>query len=253
LTVTKLSEFTIPDDPIATYHDLAAKKAALQAAYASEATDTSGLQMSVGISGDAIFGKMDDYAAVPVNWSSNLNPFTFNLARRLKQIASVIRWDYTMSPASPTGARFFHVRHGGFDTHTQQGSVSGRQALLLQRLSQAIKAFYDDMVSLGVASKVLILTFSEFGRRIAENGSAGTAGTDHGAAAPLFVVGQPVVGGIYGRVPDLSDPNNGNLKFHTDFRKVYATVIDKWLASAGAHAPILGVSYTPAELLGFLP
>jgi len=114
-----------------------------------------------------------------------------------------------------------------------------------------MKAFYDDMVDLGVAGKVLMMTFSEFGRRVAENGSSGTAGTDHGAASTLFVVGAPVVGGVYGTLPALNDlDGSGNLKFNVDFRQVYATIIDKWLASPGTHVSLLpGAPYTT---LGFL-
>jgi len=97
---------------------------------------------------------------------------------------------------------------------------------------------------------VLMMTFSEFGRRVAENGAAGTAGTDHGAASPLFVVGDAVVGGVYGTVPALNDLDKGNLKYHTDFRQVYATIIDKWLASPGAHVPLLPGA--PFTTLGFL-
>ena len=136
--------------------------------------------------------------------------------------------------------------------HTQQGTLTGSQPVRLQRIAASIKAFYDDMVSLGVAGKCLMMTFSEFGRRVAENGSAGTAGTDHGAASPLFVVGAPVVGGVYGTVPALNDlDGSGNLKFNVDFRRVYATIIDKWLASPGAHVSLLpGAPYTT---LPFLP
>jgi uncharacterized protein (DUF1501 family) len=163
----------------------------------------------------------------------------------------VIRYDNSMPPpASPTGARFFHVRVGGFDTHTNQGALTGRQADLLAQVSKAIKAFYDDMVALGVANKVLMMTFSEFGRRVAENGGAGNAGTDHGAAAPLFVVGNPVIaapggGHVFGRVPALDSGSldgGRNLMWHTDFKQVYATIIDRWLN--GNSASILGGAYT---------
>jgi uncharacterized protein (DUF1501 family) len=249
LAVRRLSDFELPDDPL--YPDLAAKKAALDAAYAVEADpgETSGAQLAIGISGDALLGAIDDYAAVGTGWASNLDPVQGSLARRLKQVASIIRHDAS-SPPSPIGARFFHVRMGGFDTHTQQGALAGSQPLLLQRTSDAMKAFHDDMVALGTSGKVLMMTFSEFGRRVAENGSAGTAGTDHGAASPLFVVGDAVAGGVYGTLPALNDLDKGNLKFHTDFRQVYATVIDKWLASAGAHVPLLPGG--PFATLGFL-
>ncbi len=251
LAIRRLSDFVLPDDPL--YPDLAAKKAALDAMYAVEADplETTGAQLAIGTSGDVLLSKIEDYAAISTSWSSNLDtiPNTSSLSRRLKQVASIIRHD-SLSPPAPTGARFFHVRIGGFDTHTQQGALTGSQPNLLIRLSQAIKAFYDDMVALGVANKVLLMTFSEFGRRVAENGTPTTAGTDHGAASPLFVVGDQVVGGVYGTLPALNDLDSGNLKFHTDFRRVYATVIDKWLATPGAHVPLLpGAPYTT---LGFL-
>jgi len=126
--------------------------------------------------------------------------------------------------------------YGGFDTHTNQGALAGRQPDLFTQLAVGIKAFYDDTVALGIANKVVTLTFSEFGRRFAENGGNGT---DHGEASVLFAIGDPVVGGVYGTVPAMNDLNKGNLKVHTDFRQVYATVIDKWLASPGAHVPLL--------------
>jgi uncharacterized protein (DUF1501 family) len=119
-----LSQFTLPDDPL--YPDVADKKTALQDAYADGAANASGVQLAIGVSGDAMLGKIDDYAAVSTSWSSNLNPLLGGLANRLKQVASIIRHDAS-SPPSPTGARFFHVRLGGFDTHTQQGALSGSQ------------------------------------------------------------------------------------------------------------------------------
>lgn len=254
LAIKSLSQFVIPDDPL--YPDLAAKKTALQAAYADEAVNASDTRLEIGVSGDALLGKMDDYAQVSTSWSSNLNALTGSLAARLKQVASVIRFDNSVpAPASPTGARFFHVRIGGFDTHTNQGALAGRQADLLAQVSKAIKAFYDDMVALGVANKVLLMTFSEFGRRVAENGSAATAGTDHGAASPLFVVGNGVIaapggGHVFGRVPALDSgmlDGGRNLAYHTDFRRVYATVIDQWLN--GDSAAVLGGAFSH---VGFL-
>jgi uncharacterized protein (DUF1501 family) len=249
LAVKNLSEFALPDDPL--YPDLPDKKAALTAAYADEAANATGVQLTIGTSGDTLLTKMDDYANIGTGWSSNLDPLAGNLARRLKQVASVIRYDNSMPPpASPAGARFFHVRIGGFDTHSNQGALAGRQASLLTQVSKDIKAFYDDMVALGVSSKVLIMTFSEFGRRVAENGGPTNAGTDHGAAAPLFVVGDGVVaapggGHVFGRVPALDSAQldgGRNLAYHTDFRRVYATIIDQWLG--GDSAAVLGGAFT---------
>jgi uncharacterized protein (DUF1501 family) len=254
LAVKNLSEFALPDDPL--FPDLPNKKATLTAAYADEAANATGVQLTIGTSGNTLLTKMDHYAAVGTGWTSNLDPLTGSLARRLKQVASVIRYDNAMPPpANPAGARFFHVRIGGFDTHSNQGALTGRQGSLLQQVSKAIKAFYDDMVALGVSNKVLIMTFSEFGRRVAENGGPTNAGTDHGAAAPLFVVGDAVVaapggGHVFGRVPALDAgllDGGRNLAFHTDFRRVYATIIDQWLG--GDSAAVLGGAFSH---VGFL-
>jgi len=246
LAVSALSEFGLPDDP--EYPDLAAKKAALQAAYAVESDPgaTDGLQNAVGVSGDVLLGAIDAYDAIPTTWPSNLNGKPGRLARRLKDISSILRHD--AQSGSPVGARFFHVRLGGFDTHSNQGALAGRQPELFSELATDLKAFYDDTVALGIADKVLVVTFSEFGRRVAENGGNGT---DHGEASVLFAMGDAVAGGVYGTVPALDDlTGNGNLKWQVDFRQVYATVIDRWLASPGAHVPLLpGAPFTTLPFL----
>lgn len=124
---------------------------------------------------------------------------------------------------SNTGTRVIYVQHGSFDTHTNQKAVQDR---LLGQLADALKAFYDDLSAHGNDGRVLTMTFSEFGRRIAENGSRGT---DHGEASPLFLVGGGVKGGIYGAYPDLRSSSSGNVQFATDFRSVYATVLERWM------------------------
>jgi len=129
---------------------------------------------------------------------------------------------------SPTGTRVLYVQHGSFDTHVGQKATQDR---LLGEFSDAIKAFYDDLGAHGNDNRVLTMTFSEFGRRVAENASRGT---DHGEASPLFLVGGGVKGGIYGAYPDLANTNMGNLKFDTDFRSVYATVLERWLGRPSA-------------------
>ena len=115
------------------------------------------------------------------------------------------------------------VSIGSFDTHAGQ---RGQQDRLLGYLGDGLLAFYQDLAAHGLVKKVLTMTFSEFGRRVAQNASNGT---DHGAAMPLFIVGGGVKGGIYGEHPSLTDLDHGDLKFSTDFRAVYATVIEKWL------------------------
>ena len=129
---------------------------------------------------------------------------------------------------SNVGTRVLYVQHGSFDTHIGQKATQDR---LLGEFSDAIKAFYDDLGAHGNDNRVLTMTFSEFGRRVAENASRGT---DHGEASPLFLIGGGVKGGIYGAYPNLANTNMGNLKFDTDFRSVYATVLERWLGRPSA-------------------
>jgi uncharacterized protein (DUF1501 family) len=124
---------------------------------------------------------------------------------------------------SKLGTRVIYVQHGSFDTHINQKATQDR---LLGQFSDAIKAFYDDLAAHGDDRRVLTMTFSEFGRRIEENASRGT---DHGEGSPLFLIGGGVKGGIYGAYPDLSNGGLGNVPFATDFRSVYATVLERWL------------------------
>lgn len=124
------------------------------------------------------------------------------------------------------GTRIYYVSLDGFDTHSGQ---SREHASLLEKLADAISNFYSSLEQSGDASRVLLVTFSEFGRRVKENGSEGT---DHGAASCMFAAGPAVKGGLIGRHPSL-DPDelaDGDLKYHTDFRQVYAAILDRWLA-----------------------
>ena len=136
-------------------------------------------------------------------------------AQQLKLAAQLI--------GSKTGTRIIFVSLGSFDTHAGQRAQQDR---LLGLLGGGLKAFYADLAAHGNAQRVLAMTFSEFGRRVTQNASNGT---DHGTAMPLFVVGGSVKGGVYGDHPSLTDLDNGDLKFHTDFRSVYATVLQSWL------------------------
>ena len=243
LALRKVASFVLPSDALYP-GDAAAKKAALEAAFVAEADpgQTSGTQLTIGTSGNVLIDHVDTYAGVTTGGFTNLGATAGGLADRLRQVAAILRYD-VQHPGNPTGARFFHVRLGGFDNHTNEGGVTGTHATNLKRVGDAIKAFLDDMQAVGgsaLTDRILMMTFSEFGRRTNENGSAGTAGTDHGAAAPLLVIGTQVLGGVYGKVPALNDlDSSGNLKYHTDFRSVYATIIDKWLASPGAHTALL--------------
>jgi uncharacterized protein (DUF1501 family) len=129
---------------------------------------------------------------------------------------------------SNLGTKVIYVEHGSFDTHVSQKETQNR---LLAQFSNAVAAFYDDLAAHGNDRRVLTVTFSEFGRRIEENGSRGT---DHGEASPLFLIGGGVKGGLYGTIPDLGATNMGNVRYTTDFRSVYATVLERWLGRPSA-------------------
>ena len=124
---------------------------------------------------------------------------------------------------SDIGTKVIFVSIGSFDTHAGQRAQQDR---LLGYLSSGLLAFYKDLEAHGCADRVTLMTFSEFGRRVAQNASNGT---DHGTAMPLFIAGGKVKGGVYGTHPSLVDLDNGDLRFSTDFRAVYATVLEKWL------------------------
>ncbi len=125
------------------------------------------------------------------------------------------------------GSKIYMVSLGGFDTH---GSQPEKHQKLLTTLSDSIKVFYEDLKYYGLDKKVLSLTFSEFGRRVAENGSEGT---DHGTAAPVMLFGPALKGnGFIGEYPNLSDLNDrGNLKHTLDFRSIYTTILTDWLCA----------------------
>jgi uncharacterized protein (DUF1501 family) len=152
-------------------------------------------------------------------------------AQQLKLAAQLI--------GSKTGTRIIFVSLGSFDTHSGQRAQQDR---LLGYLGGGLKAFYDDLEAHGNDKRVLTMTFSEFGRRVTQNASNGT---DHGTAAPVFVLGGALKGGVYGEHPSLTNlDKNGDLLFSQDFRSVYATVIERWMGRsstdvlAGTFAPM---------------
>lgn len=157
------------------------------------------------------------------------------LANGLKLVARLI------GGGLPT--RVYYVSQGGYDTHTNQ---SGTHDRLLRDLGDSVKAFTEDLKAQGAWDRVLVMTFSEFGRRVAENANGGT---DHGAAAPMFIIGNKVKAGALGRYPSLApaDLHNGDLKFTTDFRSVYAGVLEGWLRTPSA--PILGRQFAPLSVV----
>ena len=137
------------------------------------------------------------------------------LGKKLSIVSRLIR--------SGAASRAYYTVQAGYDTHVSQ---LGSHTNLLAELSSSIKAFVDDLKQAKLDQQVVVLAFSEFGRRVEENQSRGT---DHGTAGPVFVTGTGVKGGLYGEIPDLSDLENGDLKVKMDFRRVYGTLLDKWL------------------------
>jgi uncharacterized protein (DUF1501 family) len=157
------------------------------------------------------------------------------LANNLKLVARLI------GGGLPT--RVFYVSQGGYDTHTNQ---RGAQDARLKELADSIKAFTDDLTAMGEFDRVTMMTFSEFGRRVTENGSRGT---DHGAAAPMFIVGSKIKSGLLGTEPSLApaDLEDGDIKYGTDFRSVYATLLQDWLKTPSL--PILGRQFDTLQMI----
>jgi uncharacterized protein (DUF1501 family) len=155
-------------------------------------------------------------------------------AADLKLVAQLI--------ASGLPTRVYYVSLGGFDTHSNQ---VGRHERLMTELSTGLAAFVEDLTGLGQLDRTTVMTFSEFGRRVTENGSQGT---DHGEAAPLFVLGSSIHAGFHGQAPDLSPQNlhRGDVPFSTDFRRVYATVLHDWLKADDAK--VLGRKFEMVKL-----
>ncbi len=158
------------------------------------------------------------------------------LANSLKLVARLI------AGGMPT--RVYYVSQGGYDTHTDQEPAQQR---LLGELGSSLQAFVADLKAQGNFGRVLIMTFSEFGRRVAENASGGT---DHGAASSLFVIGDKIKPGLLGTTPSLAPTDlteGGDLKYTVDFRSVYAAVLEQWLQTKSE--PILGRKFPTVTLI----
>ncbi len=153
---------------------------------------------------------------------SNARYPSSGLAQRLRVIARLLKGGF--------GARVFYTLQTGYDTHMAQ---PGTHFQLLNELSGALEAFHADLGASGLLDRVLVMAFSEFGRRVAENGSAGT---DHGTSGPVFLAGTHIQSGLIGSYPSLTDLVDGDLRMTVDFRRVYATVLEDWLGLASKTA-----------------
>jgi uncharacterized protein (DUF1501 family) len=139
------------------------------------------------------------------------------LSAQLRRVAALVNAEM------PTRLYYVSYQGNSFDTHVHQADPHAR---LLTYTADAVRGFVEDLKRIGRADDVAIMMFTEFGRRVEENTSLGT---DHGTATPMFVIGSGVQGGLHGRHPSLTDLDDGNLKMTTDFRRVYATMIEEWL------------------------
>ena len=161
----------------------------------------------------------------------------FRLAETLRTVANLIRAD--------VGIRIFFTELGGggiggFDNHANQ---LGNHCSLLHHLSESLGAFVDDLKKDKLLDRVLLMTISEFGRTVKENGRRGTG---HGAAAPIFLAGGKLKSGLIGAHPNLTDLDDGAMKFHTDFRRIYATVLERWLGFSSE--AVLGAKHKQLDL-----
>jgi len=185
----------------------------------------------VNRSAQAAFATLDRVATVATYTGSLAYPNN-GFALALRTVAGAM--------VRGVGTRVFWVQTGGYDTHAGQGAAGGgAYANLMGTFGDGLLAFYNDLRNQGLLNDTLVLQFSEFGRRISENGSGGT---DHGAAAVMMAIGGAVRGGIYGTAasldPSPSNPtlenNGGDVRYETDFRSVYAKVLDGWLGADSA-------------------
>jgi uncharacterized protein (DUF1501 family) len=181
----------------------------------------------VNSTAQAALGTLDRVATVAAYAPSVTYPNN-GLAQALRAVAGAMN--------RRIGTKVFWVQTGGFDTHASQGAVAGAYVNLMATVNDSLASFWVDLSNQGMLDQTLIIIFSEFGRRISENGSTGT---DHGAAGVMMALGGAVRGGLYGTAADLRqdtanptlENNAGDVKFETDFRSVYAKVIDSWLGA----------------------
>ena len=169
----------------------------------------------LGQTGSNALKGADILRTAPEKYSSSIEYAANPIAQSMRSAAQVLFADL--------GTRVFYTQHGSFDTHS--GELTSH-AKLWQEVSGAIGDFYDDLKEHGREDEVVVLVFSEFGRRIKDNGS----GTDHGSGGVAFVIGSEVKGGMYGQYPSIreADQLEGDLHFNNDFRSTYSTIIENW-------------------------
>ena len=236
-SITSLDDFKLKTAGVTGADNAAQKGVITSVANPTNAptTSTPNLLDFVSRTQTSTYASSEKLAGIGKNYTPKVPYPTSALGTKLKLAAQLID--------AGIGARLFYVSIDGFDTHAGQGGATGAHANLLAQVSDAISAFYRDLAGRGHKDRLCVMTFSEFGRRAYENGSKGT---DHGAGAPMFLVGGNVKAGIVGKHPSLTGLKEGNLVHGTDFRQVYAAVLEKWLGVDSK--PIVGDGFKPAEV-----
>lgn len=210
------------------------KMRAWSAMYAQAAVQP-GLMAFMGSAGSATYTSALDLQKYAAGYVPKATYPRSALGNALKLVAEIV--------TSTLGTGIAYVTTGGFDTHAGQPTDHTR---LLGELSAAVAAFYADIEAQGALNNTVLMTWSEFGRRVQVNGSTGT---DHGTAGPMFVMGGPVKGGTYGAPASLTSlDRDGNMKFTTDFRQVYATILEDWLQADAKE--VLGSTFNKLGFIG---
>jgi uncharacterized protein (DUF1501 family) len=242
LTFWSLEYFGFPYDYY-DYGDAAVHDAAFTTLYSSAAAAALPIHSYIGNSGASAYAASQaypqlhgDYVTDRAAWNAQYAANGSWLKDQLREVAKVIYGVENNNVES----RFFQISTGAFDTHANQGAETGAHAELLTEVGDAIELFYNDCADMGVADKLCIVLWSEFGRRIEQNAN----GTDHGSQGPMFVIGGAVNGGIYGNHPNINNAalnDEGNTTYSqaagdpyrsTDLRDVYGTLLKHWLGMA---------------------
>ena len=242
LALRRLDDFGFPYDDFDT-GDNAAKREAFAGLAAAASAGGQASQVYVGDNGTATLTSSESYPPLDGlykadrgSWHAQYNALESGTARGFREIAKIIYG--VSSGVDNVDARFFQLTNGGYDTHSDQGGAEtdGQQYELHREVGDAIELFYQDCADMGVANKVCVLVWSEFSRRIEQNGN----GTDHGSQGAMYVIGGAVNGGIYGNHPNINDAaldDEGNTVYtqnagahrSTDMRDVYGTILKHWL------------------------
>ena len=243
LAIRRLNRFGFPIDDY-NENDETIYTESFNDLYTSASGSDQSLVNLIGNTGSATYTSTQSYPLLHDNYINDRGGFNSaysalrtSMAYDLREIAKII---YGVSSGEPgVSARFFQCRNGGYDTHADQGNAdpNGRHYNLLAEVADAISLFFQDLNDMGVGSKVILVVWSEFSRRIPQNND----GTDHGSQGPMFVIGQSVNGGIYGNHPNIdplaldrrentvySQATNDDFR-STDFRDVFGTVLKRWV------------------------